>query len=203
MIDLGPLPTRIFGIGMHKTATTSLHHALEILGYDSAHWKSAHWAKAIWREMNNLGYSPTLEKNYALCDLPIPLLYKQLDRAYPGSKFILTVRREDLWIETVRKHWDPAFNPFRQTWDADPFTNRIHSILYGRPDFDRETMLARYRKHNNDVVTYFADRPDDFLCMDMDWGWPLSTGTGPWYLLCPFLGAPIPDVPYPKAFAAY
>ena len=35
-ISLGPIPTRIFAIGMHKTATTSLHLALQILGYRSA-----------------------------------------------------------------------------------------------------------------------------------------------------------------------
>ena len=40
-IQLGPVPTRIFGIGLHKTATTSLHTALKILGLDSAHWTTA------------------------------------------------------------------------------------------------------------------------------------------------------------------
>src|ERR1700678_144652 len=106
-ITLCPLPTRIFGIGMHKTATTSLHHAFEILGFDSAHWKSPQWAKRIWHEMTTLGRSLTVEQHYALCDLPIPLLYKELDRAYPGSKFILTVRDEQGWLETVRRHWSP------------------------------------------------------------------------------------------------
>jgi len=204
-IELKPLPTRIFGIGMHKTATTSLHHALEILGYDSAHWKSAHWAKAIWREMNTLGRSPTLEKSYALCDLPITLLYQKLDRAYPGSKFILTKRSEDGWIETVRKHWDPAFNPFRGQWDGDPFTNRIHTILYGSPEFNADKMLARYRSHNAAVLDYFKGRRDDLLVMDMDFGWPNQNDAGAgWWELCSFLGDRIPlGVPYPRAFASY
>jgi hypothetical protein len=192
-VELGPLPARIFGIGMHKTGTTSLHHAFEILGYDSGHWKSAHWAKAIWREMNTLGRSRTLEKSYALSDLPIPLLYEQLDVAYPGSKFILTLRREDLWIETVRKHWDHKFNKFRKNWGNDPFTDRIHSVLYGRPDFHAPTMLKRYRRHNSEVLKYFAGRPDDFLVMDMD------CGAG-WVDLCEFLGQPVPGGPYPHKF---
>jgi Sulfotransferase domain/N-terminal domain of galactosyltransferase len=202
-IELGPLPTRIFGIGMHKTATTSLHHAFEILGYDSAHWKSAHWAKAIWRQMNNLGHSATLEKSYALCDLPIPLLYEQLDRAYPGSKFILTIRREDLWLATVKKHWDPKFNKFRKNWEIDPFTNRIHSVIYGRPDFHGPTFLKRYRRHNEDVVNYFAGRPRDLLIMDMDFGWPKEGPYFLWYELCSFLNKPIPKVPYPNSYSAY
>jgi len=192
-IELCPLPTRIFGIGMHKTGTTSLHHAFEILGYDSAHWKSAHWAKAIWREMNALGYSRTLEKSYALCDLPIPLLYEQLDRAYPGSKFILTIRREDSWLASVERHWNPECNPFRSTWDTDPFSHRIHQIIYGRKDFDAATFLARYRRHNEEVKKYFADRPEDLLILDMDYG-------AGWPELCEFLGKPIPNVPYPHKF---
>jgi hypothetical protein len=192
-IELLPLPSRIFGIGMHKTGTTSLHHAFEILGYESAHWKSAHWAKAIWREMNTSGSSRTLEKSYALCDLPIPLLYEQLDVAYPGSKFILTLRREDSWIETVRKHWDHKFNKFRKNWGNDPFTDRIHSVLYGRPDFHAPTMLKRYRRHNREVLKYFKGRPDDLLVMDLD------CGAG-WPELCAFLGKPLPRGPYPHKF---
>lgn len=195
-IVLQPLPTRIFGIGMHKTATTSLHHAFQILGYDSAHWKSARWAKAIWREMNTDGRSPTLERSYALCDLPIPLLYKALDTAYPGSKFILTIRREDSWLETVERHWDINTNPYRAGWDRDPFTNRMHKLTYGREDFDGATMLARYRRHNAEVIAYFRHREEDFLLMDMDSG-------AAWPELCGFLGQPIPQRPYPRSFAAY
>lgn len=203
-IDLAPLPTRIFGIGMHKTATTSLHHALEMLGYDSAHWKSAHWAKAIWQEMNRLGRSATLERSYALCDLPITLLYRQLDRAYPRSKFILTVREESRWIETVKAHWNPEINPFRKAWNTDPFSHRIHQVLYGRQDFDAATMLARYRRHNREVMEYFKGRRSDLLVMDMDFGWPKREDRGAgWPELCGFLGQPVPKAPYPRSFAAY
>ena len=58
---LWPLPTRIFGIGLNKTATTSLHVALQRLGFESAHWESTQWAAAIWQEMLTDGHSPTLE----------------------------------------------------------------------------------------------------------------------------------------------
>jgi hypothetical protein len=204
VVQLLPVPTRIFGIGMHKTATTSLHHALEILGYDSAHWISAHWAKAIWREMRELRRSPTLERHYALGDLPIPILYEQLDRAYPGSKFILTTREERGWLKTVERHWSRDFNPFRSSWDKDPFTHKIHREVYGRKNFDPQVMLARYRKHNADVLAYFKNRPQDLLVMDMDLGWPKRNDEGAgWYELCGFLEKPIPRMPYPKSFAAY
>ena len=191
-IDLGPLHTRIFGIGMHKTATTSLHMAFKILGFDSAHWKSAHWAKSIWDEMHSSGRSLTLEKHYALCDLPITLLYEKLDVAYPGSKFILTTRNEERWLQSVRNHWSPEHNKFRAAWDTDPFTHRIHKALYGQKNFDAEIFIARYRRHNAEVQEYFKDRPGDLLVMDMD----RNPG---WSELCAFLDRPIPGVAYPRA----
>jgi hypothetical protein len=185
------MPTRIFGIGMHRTATTSLHRAFQMLGFESAHWPSAHWAKAVYNEMTTLGYSRTLERSYAACDLPIPLLYRELDMAYPGSKFILTVRDEIKWLRSVRRHWDRNKNPFRASWDQDPFTHRVHNILYGRKDFDWETMLDRYRRHNAEVCEYFKDRFQDLLVMDMETvvGWPE---------LCGFLNVPTPTLDYPR-----
>jgi hypothetical protein len=186
-IALEPVPTRIFGIGMHKTATTSLHHALHILGYESAHWMSAHWAKAIWEEMQAWGRSPTLERHYAITDLPMPLLYKELDKAYPGSKFILTIRDEEKWIESVENHWDRTKNQFRDSWDTDPFSHRVHKLLYGQKQFNREVMLERYRRHNREVIEYFAGRPFDLLV----------TEEQGWGKLCRFLKQPIPTVPYP------
>jgi hypothetical protein len=193
-IHLSPIPTRIFGIGMHKTATTSLHQALTILGFDSAHWKSAKWAKAIWNQMRNEGRSPVLEKHYALCDLPIPLLYKELDCAYPGSKFILTVRDPTKWLHSVKNHWDPELNRFRGQWDRDGFTHKIHQAVYGRREFDERVFLNRYRQHNMGALEYFKDRPEDLLVMDMD-------RDAEWYKLCIFLRQPVPGQAYPQAFA--
>jgi Sulfotransferase domain/N-terminal domain of galactosyltransferase len=191
-IHLDPLPTRIFGIGMHKTATTSLHHAFETLGYDSWHWSSAHAAKSIWREMNLRGRSDVIDAHHAACDLPMPPLFRQLDAGYPGSKFVLTIRDEQKWIETVRRHFDPKFNRWRAGWNQDPFSNRVHSLLYGQPDFDADIFLARYRRHNREVIEHFRDRPGDLLVMNMD------AGAG-WAELCGFLNAPVPADPYPFA----
>lgn len=191
-IRFEPVPTHVFGIGLHKTGTTSLHHALTALKLDSAHWPSAHWARAIWEEMRAQGHSPTLERHYATCDLPMPLLYKELDTAYPGSRFILTTRDEGEWLESVRKHWDPEHNMYRHQWDTDPFTHRVHLELYGRRRFDPDVMLARYRAHNDAVRQYFVGRPADLLELPL-------TDHMRWEPLCDFLNKPVPLLPYPKA----
>jgi hypothetical protein len=189
-IVLKPVPTRVFGIGMQKTATNSLHKAFQTLGLDSLHWGSGE-APLIWGEVNSSGRSKTLEKFYAISDMPIPLLYQKLDKAYPGSKFILTIRNEEAWIKSVERLWDYKYNPTRWEWDVWPISNRLHRALYGRTDFDRTTMLNRYRKHNAEVLEYFKDRPQDLLVMDMD------TDKG-WESLCGFLDVPIPGTSYPR-----
>jgi hypothetical protein len=191
---------------MHKTATSSLHKAFQALGFDSFHWGAGE-SPLIWQEMNatnetyrhtsegyltdvHVGRSKTLERWYALSDNPIPLLYKQLDKAYPGSKFILTVREEQDWLRSVERLWDKRYNPTRWVWDAYPFSNHIHTVLYGQKDFNAEIFLARYRCHNQEVQQYFKERPDDLLILNI----PLGEG---WEPLCEFLGKPIPDAPFP------
>jgi hypothetical protein len=186
-IEFKPLPTRVFGIGLHKTGTTSLNEAFKKLGLDSFHWGKGE-TPLIWYEMNALGRSKTLEQWYALSDNPIPLFYKQLDKAYPGSKFILTVRDEVDWLQSVKKLWDYKYNPTRHLWDIYPISNQLHTALYGQKDFDALVFLERYRRHNAEVREYFKDRPNDLLVMDIDAGWSD---------LCTFLGSPVPNVPYP------
>jgi Sulfotransferase domain/N-terminal domain of galactosyltransferase len=191
-IEIKALPTRVFGIGMHKTGTTSLHHAFETLGLDSFHWGSNRKAYRIWNEMNTLGHSTMVEKQYALCDLPIPMLFKELDKAYPGSKFILTTLAEDAWLKSVQCLWNPNCNP-SYDWDRQPFSHLIHEALYGTRYPTPEIFLARYRRHNAEVREYFKDRPQDLLQM------PMSEGAG-WAMLCTFLDKPIPNIPYPHAY---
>jgi Sulfotransferase domain/N-terminal domain of galactosyltransferase len=192
-VEIKPAPTRVFGIGMQKTATTSLHEAFRILGFDSLHWGEGTVA-TIWQEVNSAGRSVALERFYAACDNPIPLFYRKLDKAYPGSKFILTIRDEAKWLKSVERMWNPEFNPTRWMWDVWPISNRIHKALYGRADFNVETMLTTYRRHSAEAREYFKGRPNDLLVMDMD------RGAG-WLELCGFLNCSVPNQEYPTAYA--
>lgn len=179
---LRPLPTRVFGIGMQRTGTTSLHDAFKMLGLDSAHWLSGSWAQRIWREMNRWGRSGTLEQHYALCDNPIPVLYEKLDKAYPGSKFILTVRDEDAWIRSVEKFWTYEGNPQRWTWDIDGFSHKMHGMIYGVTEFNENIFRERYRRHNDEVKRYFSGR-SDLLVLEINEQATMAP-------LCRFLGMP-------------
>jgi len=114
-------------------------------------------------------------------DNPWPVLYRQLDQLYPGSKFILTLRGEDKWIKSVTNHFDHK-----------PSLMLEYIYGYPYPKGHEENYLHTFRQHNHDVIEYFRDRSDDLLILD------LEEGNG-WAKLGAFLGITIPDIPFPHA----
>ena len=111
-------------------------------------------------------------------------------RPIPNSKFILTVRDEADWLESVRRHFDPRTNQFVESWKDNPFTNRIHTQIYGRKKFQAAAFLSAYRKHNAGVIGYFKGRSRDLLVMNM------SRKTA-WAELASFLDVAPPAGDYP------
>jgi len=168
---------KVFGIGLHRTGTTSLGLALQQLGYRTHAHADAHSREEAKRKAREL-----CEEYDALEDVPWPVLYEWLDEEYPNSKFILTVRPEEEWIDSVCRKFGGR-------------TIEAHAWIYdgvGDPLNDRERYLRKYRRHNRNVLNYFGDRRgDDLLVMD------ITKGEG-WGKLCPFLGEPIPWLPFPR-----
>jgi hypothetical protein len=74
----------IFGIGLHKTGTTSLHKGVERLGYRSLHWGGPATSQAARRALNEglpvLDYLPGFD---AYTDIgPLMLNFHLLDQRY-------------------------------------------------------------------------------------------------------------------------
>ena len=79
---------KVFCIGFHKTGTTSLELALKKLGYrvtGSFGTKDPDIAEKV----HEMAYAMVPEYD-AFEDNPWPILYRELDERFPGSKFILT-----------------------------------------------------------------------------------------------------------------
>ncbi|MCF8260968.1 MAG: hypothetical protein K9J12_09355 [Melioribacteraceae bacterium] len=174
---------KIFGIGLNKTGTTTLSECGKILG------------------LRCTGVNRRLLKDYVLSnnfdrinqkvsefdlfeDWPWPLIYKEIDKLYPGSKFILTVRKsEEAWLKSLKKH----------SLKTDPSLH-CRKLAYGfsYPHRHKTEHLNFYRKHNTDVRNYFRNRKNDFI--ELCW----ENGDG-FAELCDFLGFEIPSVPFPHA----
>ena len=170
------LKPKVFGIGFHNTGTKSLGQALGALGYRVTGPNGAQ-DPVIADHAVAIALSLATEHD-GFSDNPWALLYKELDATFPGSRFILTVRDEERWIESARQYFGTEETPMRE-W--------VYGV--GSPVGNEATYLSRYRQHNQAVTEYFQGR-DDLLVLD------LERGHG-WSELCGFLGVPAPNSPFP------
>jgi hypothetical protein len=168
---------KVFGLGLSKTGTSSLTDALTLLGLRAVHYP---------RDL-------TLARDVdALTDISVAPHYAELDRAWPGSRFILTVREQASWLRSIEMHWRLML----QWWqDETPALRRFHEEValaaYGTLTFEREHFARVYDAHERNVRAYFRGR-DDLLVMDI-------CGGERWPRLCAFLGLPAPPAPFPHA----
>ena len=170
------LKPKVFCIGFHRTGTKSLAQALRSLGYRVAGPTGAQ-NPAIAERAVAMALALATEYD-AFNDNPWPLLYQTLDATFPGSRFILTMRGEARWIQSAVAYFGIEETPMRR-WIYGP----------GTPSGNEATYVARYRRHNAEVLEYFQGR-DDLLALD------LEGGRG-WPELCGFLGVPVPNQPFP------
>ncbi len=174
--------TKVFGIGFHKTATTSLKFALEYYGYRVT-GPNGRGDPDIARNVLPLCYELG-EKFDGFQDNPWPIVYREMDERFPGSKFVLTTRPTERWIRSVVEHFGDQDTAMRE-W--------IYGV--GHPAGNEDVYVERYEGHNREVADYFVDRPDDLLVLK------ITEGDG-WEKLSPFLGLPVPEIAFPRANSA-
>ena len=168
---------KIFCIGFQKSGTTSLEKAFRLLGYKVCgvtHELIPELQKKNFDALNRIVVQYDVFR-----DNPWPVIYKELDARFPGSKFILTVRDEAAWIKSVVNHFDHT-------------PSKMLEFVYGvpYPAGNEELFLLTYRNHNADVQAYFKERPNDLLVIDLEEG-------NNWEKICSFLNIPVPGVAFP------
>ena len=184
---------KIFCIGFYKTGTTTLFEALRILGYDTVNgdtpgsYPGADDGETLVKQIEAGDYRlPTFERFDAFTDNPYFTIWRQIHAMFPDAKYILTVRDEEPWIASCVKFYrNRRIRPMR-VWmfgrHADP----------SRSPESRQAWLDAYRAHNAAVREFFRGREHQFLELE-------PTREPGWERLCAFLGAPIPDRPWPHA----
>ena len=172
--------TKVFGVGLSKTGTSSLHDAVVKLWYRSIHEDKAlvpylyphhqHDSRTIFNmtaHYNNMD---------AAFDLPTAMYYQELLAAFPNARFVLTVRDADQWFKAFSEHCQRTveFNggvvPVRVA--------RLREAVYGSSVPDKDVWIERYKAHNARVHQIIP--PQQLLVMD------ITRGDG-WVQLCDFL----------------
>jgi hypothetical protein len=172
---------KIFCIGFGKTGTTSMTKLLSGFGFKVGNQAVAEVLAEDWsvhkRTERIISFCYTAD---AFQDAPFsyPGLYKELDKAFPGSKFILTVRdNPEQWFDSlVRFHTKLFSSDKNRPPDEEDKRNALYRYkgymlesarnnwdYPNVPMYDENKYKQRYINHIEDVRAYFTGRPDDFI----------------------------------------
>ncbi len=170
---------KVFVIGRNKTGTTSLQIALRDLGYFVAPTNLGELLLKNWIDKD---FASIIEfcRNYdAFQDIPFSLAhsYRELDQAFPGSRFILTVRdNENQWFDSLCRFHSkrfgkngrlPEWSDLRQSQYRYPgFVADCQQYIYDAENqglYNADVYKQHYLQHNDDVRNYFAGRESDFI----------------------------------------
>ncbi|MEO7387048.1 MAG: sulfotransferase family protein [Gammaproteobacteria bacterium] len=170
---------RIFNIGLNRAGTTSLTEALCLLGIRAVHHK--HEGTRLYDIMRTNVQARRrvlegLDMYDAFSDFAGRDFYRFLDRQYPYSRFILTTRDLESWLDSRERKVEKNLT-----------SPHYH---YSFRKVDREGWVKHREEYLADLDRYFEKRKSDLLIIN------IPDGDG-WEKLCPFLGVPIPDLPFP------
>ena len=171
---------KIFNIGLNKCGTKTLSKALDILGFNTAHFihKGVRIRDIIQTNIHNKRKLLWGIEDYdVLSDFAGQYIFKALDVQYPGSKFILTIRGLDGWLSSREAH--VRRNQGNRTYR--------HNFL----EVDRDNWTREYHQVLHEVTKHFSKRRDDLLILNIPAG-------EKWEKLCPFVGADIPVDAFPN-----
>jgi len=147
---------KVFCLGFQKTGTTSVDWVLQDMGYQVAKaYKQADKKFTNMLKNGDLSEIKTVSKLFdAFQDIPWFNYYREYDKLYPGSKFILTTRDSQSWWKSFLRFFRTEHYP-------------LFEYVYGseNPIGHKKRLIARFESHNREVIEYFKDRPDDLLVM--------------------------------------
>ena len=140
--------SKIFGLGLSRTGTTTLNDTLIELGYNVVHYPSE---DELW------GFHTD-----GATDIPVIPVYKELDKKFPNSKFIITIRDKKDWLDSIVPYLER-----KRGWNMAQRQVDIRTRVYGSPFPNRKQAEAAYEAHDTDVMNYFRNRKQDLLILDI------------------------------------
>ena len=178
---------KVFCIGLGKTGTSSLYSALNTLGYRTVrlfkigalmHAYPLDNSAQILIQQHWQPYIDDIKKHHydAFTDFLSSMnrrgFYEALDQAFPGSKFILTLRDPESYLRSFRNYYSDS------PWHSNS-------------KIDSNKVLLEFERYNRRVQDYFKDRLQQLLTIN------IIAGDG-WAPLCSFLNKPVPNKLFPR-----
>lgn len=139
---------KIWCLGLSRTGTSTLTEALKSVGFNHIHYPTE------WDMFYGI--------HDGCGDISVIPYYKELDKKFPNSKFIHTIRDKDSWLKSMEPYLER-----KKSWKQGKFQIDIRKKVYKEPFFDYNTYSKAYDDHYNDVNDYFKNRKYDFLTLDI------------------------------------
>jgi len=173
---------KIFCIGQNKTGTTSLKKTFLDLRFIVGNQRKAERLAKYYLENNFVPIIDYCETAQVFQDFPFsyPETYKYLDKAFPGAKFILTIRdTPDQWYNSLVSFHSKMFGKGNIPSKVDlihagyvwrGWAWQVFSFLYKTPDndlYNKDILIRAYERYNKDIISYFKERPNDLLVINL------------------------------------
>jgi len=142
------MKAKIWCLGLSRTGTTTLTEVLKKAGYNHIHYPT----DEQMYDMNNDGCG----------DIPVIPVYQDLDKKFPNSKFIYTVRDKESWLRSMHPYLER-----KKKWNQGQRQIDIRKTVYGDPFFVYTLYSNAYDRWDREFREYFKYRPDDFLVLDI------------------------------------
>jgi hypothetical protein len=188
--------TKVFGIGLSRTGTTSLTVALNDAGISTYHalphlldWPDS---RESGNPMPNRWWADAYDGH---TDIQSSVVFKQLAEMYPTAKFVYNRRPANKWgpsmFKFMAKH-DSLWTALQMAHDWGmpvPPVDWLFEAMYGEGyrQYSAAEWTERYHKHDADVLAYFAQAGKQSQLLNISF----TEGEG-WETLGPFLGVDTP-----------
>lgn len=189
---------KVFGAGVGRTGTYSLKLAINQLGRGPCHHMEAvllgmHVQVPLWSAALDGGPDWLAIYNgfESAVDWPTAAFFRELTKAYPTAKFVLTWRNSENWADsfgaTIYKliAGRDQGPPEMKAW-LEMAERVIHRTGFP-PGLDRDGLIRAYEAHNEAVKATIP--ANQLLVYEVKDGW------GP---LCEFLNTPVPNEVFPR-----
>jgi Sulfotransferase domain len=173
-----PTDRKIFCIGAAKTGTTSLAAFFEGLGFAVGDQSAGELLVHEWARRNFIPIIAFARTAQVFQDIPfsLPFTFQALDQAFPGSKFIMSVRRDaEEWYGSLTRFATQLINKGRLPTADDlkefPYHHKgwafeSAKLIYDVSEddlFNRARFMKAYESHIDSVTEYFRHRPESLL----------------------------------------
>ncbi|WP_179335364.1 sulfotransferase [Winogradskyella costae] len=172
---------KVFCIGRNKTGTTSLEKVLKEFGFKMGNQSEGEMLIAAYREHDWDKIVKFCKSAETFQDVPFswPYTWLFLYKTYPNAKFILTIRNEEDWYRSITSFHSKLFAGGKRVPVKEDLINAnyrypgfiwdANRAVWKTPEddiYNKELFIANYRRHNEDILHFFKDKPN-FICLDV------------------------------------